>query len=70
MQGRTVETRIRRIKHEGLPKLKNRSTGKGRLTMGYVIIGALAAGIGVLAVVLCVRIKEYVKVKKKNSRKS
>ncbi len=33
--------------------------------MGYVIIGVLAAGIGVLAVVLCVRIKEYVKVKKR-----
>lgn len=38
--------------------------------MGYVIIGVLAAGIGVLAVILCVRIKEYVKVKEKNSRKS
>ncbi len=29
--------------------------------MGYVIIGILSAGLGVLAVMLCVRIREYIK---------
>ena len=31
--------------------------------MGYVLIGVLTAGIGVLAVLLCVRIREYVREK-------
>ena len=31
--------------------------------MGYVVIGVLAAGIGVLAVILCIKVREYVREK-------
>ena len=38
--------------------------------MGYVIIGVLSAGIGVLAVVLCIKIREYVRAKEKGTKDS
>jgi hypothetical protein len=31
--------------------------------MGYVVIGVLAAGIGVLVVILCIKVREYVREK-------
>jgi len=38
--------------------------------MGYVIIGVLSAGIGVLAVFLCIKIREYVREKEKGTKDS
>ena len=38
--------------------------------MGYVIIGVLTAGIGVLAVVICIKVRDYVREKEKGTKDS